>query len=242
MLVGSVVQSLGQPISHFYRHRQYWIWINSILIASCIRLLIGTGRLLSRLPSDWFAPFFAVSSSQIPKKLYNRKLGSTLYIQEGYLGSFIHTSHFSDSLVFLNVVDEVRTSILASTCSTSNLYNVPTPLSLQISRYSSTPFFSHTSLRCDVFCPIPNPCMSLEFMFPCSYASLPCITFDHPWMLLLLQVKTILFLPLKLLPQHSSHHALLRSHMSIYIVLFVKVSVFHFVLIQAMIVSINQRQ
>lgn len=103
MLVGSVVQSLGQPISYFYRHRQYWIWINSILIASCIRVLIGTGRLLSRVPSDWFAPFLAVSSAQIQKK-YNKKLGSTLSIYIGGIFRFIHTSHFSDSLVFLNVV------------------------------------------------------------------------------------------------------------------------------------------
>lgn len=102
MLVGSVVQSLGQPISYFYRHRQYWIWINSILIASCIRVLIGTGRLLSRLPSDWFAPFLAVSSAQIQKNIIKNLDPLSLYI--GGIFRFIHTSHFSDSLVFLNVV------------------------------------------------------------------------------------------------------------------------------------------
>lgn len=141
MLVGSVVQSLGQPISYFYRHRQYWIWINSILIASCIRVLIGTGRLLSRVPSDWFAPFLAVSSAQIQKK-YNKKLGSTLSIYIGGIFRFIHTSHTSlirSSFLTLSpltlsisiwILDEVRTSIFSSTCSTSNLYNIPTPLPL----------------------------------------------------------------------------------------------------------------
>lgn len=140
MLVGSVVQSLGQPISYFYRHRQYWIWINSILIASCIRVLIGTGRLLSRLPSDWFAPFLAVSSAQIQKNIIKNLDPLSLYI--GGIFRFIHTSHTSlirSSFLTLShlilsisiwILDEVRTSILSSTCSTSNLYNVPTPLPL----------------------------------------------------------------------------------------------------------------